>query len=126
MNVKPQRANNRGFTLLEVMIALVVFATLASAVLAASHYVVRQNARLLTQIQCAWVADNHLSELRLQPPRPGRQRVLRRLDGREWLLEQIITPANDPRLLRVDVRVSPADSAQIFYSTYAWVPAGHE
>ena len=33
-----------GFTLLEVMVALAIFATLATAVLSASQYVVRQAA----------------------------------------------------------------------------------
>jgi general secretion pathway protein I len=121
-----RQASTRGFTLLEVMIALVIFATLAGAVITASHYSLRQNARLQEQVQCAWVADNQLSELRLQAPTSGRQQLLRRFDGRDWVIDQTITPATDPRLLKVDISVSPAGSDQAVYRTQGWIPAVHE
>lgn len=121
-----RQASTRGFTLLEVMIALVIFATLAGAVITASHYSLRQNARLQEQVQCAWVADNQLSELRLQAPAFGRQQLLRRFDGRDWVIDQTITPATDPRLLKVDISVSPAGSDQAVYRTQGWIPAVHE
>lgn len=121
-----RQANARGFTLLEVMIALVIFATLAGAVITASHYSLRQSARLQAQIQCAWVADNQLSELRLHPSSPGRQQLLRRFDGRDWVIDQTIVPATDPRLLQVDISVSPAGSDQPVYRTQGWIPARNE
>lgn len=121
-----RRANTRGFTLLEVMIALVVFATLAGAVITANHYSLRQTARLQERIQCAWVADNRLSELRLQPASSGRQQLLQRFDGRDWVVDQVITPATDPRLLKVDISVSAAGSDQPVYRTQGWIPAADE
>ncbi|WP_281364966.1 type II secretion system minor pseudopilin GspI [Pseudomonas reactans] len=120
------QAHAHGFTLLEVMIALAIFATLASAVLAASQYSVRQSARLHERLLCAWVADNQLSELRVQPVSPGRQQLLRRFDGREWRVEQTVTAAADPRLQQVDISVSRSDSDQPIYSISAWIPARHE
>ncbi|OLY74599.1 type II secretion system protein GspI [Pseudomonas sp. ATCC PTA-122608] len=117
---------NRGFTLLEVMIALVIFATLAGAVMAASQYALRQNARLQEQVQCAWVADNQLSELRLLPASPGRQQLLRHFDRRDWVIEQTITPAADPRMLQVDISVSRSDGEQPVYHTTGWVTARDE
>jgi len=119
-------AKTRGFTLLEIMIALVIFATLAGAVMAASQYALRQNARLQEQIQCAWVADNQLNELRLQAASPGRQQLQRHFDRKDWFVEQTITPAADPRLLKVDISVSRTDSDQPVYHTSAWIPAGDE
>jgi general secretion pathway protein I len=121
-----RHAKTRGFTLLEVMVALVIFATLAGAVIAASHYSLRQNARLQEQMLCAWVADNQISELRLQPVSPGREQLLRHFDGRDWRLEQTITPAFDPRMLNVEINVSPAESDQPVYRTHAWISAQHE
>ena len=117
---------NRGFTLLEVMIALVIFATLAGAVMAASQYALRQNARLQEQVQCAWVADNQLSELRLLLASPGRQQLLRHFDRRDWIIEQTITPAADPRMLQVDISVSRSDGEQPVYHTTGWVTARDE
>jgi len=116
----------RGFTLLEVMIALAIFATLAGAVMVASQYALRQNARLQEQVQCAWVADNQLSELRLQAASPGRQQLLRHFDQRDWVVEQTITPAPDPRMLQVDISVSRSDAEQPVYHTTGWVPARYE
>ncbi len=116
----------RGFTLLEVMIALTIFATLAAAVISAGHYSLRQNVRLNEQMQCAWLADNQLTELRLQAPSPGRQQLLRHVDRRDWVLDQTITPTGDPRLLKVDISVSPQGSDQPAYSITSWVPAAHE
>lgn len=121
-----RQTNTRGFTLLEVMIALVIFATLAGAVITASDYALRQKARLQEQMQCAWVADNQLSELRLHPIQPGHQQLLRRLNGSDWVVEQRITPATDPRLFKVDISVAPAGSDQPVYRTQGWIPAGDE
>lgn len=56
----------KGFTLLEVMIALAIFATLAAAVMSASQYVLGQSARVEARLLAGWLADNHLSELHLQ------------------------------------------------------------
>lgn len=108
------------------MIALVIFATLAGAVITASQYSLRQNARLQEQVQCAWVADNQLNELRLQPASPGRQHLMRHFGGRDWSVEQTIAPAADPRLLEVDINVSRADDDQPIYHTRGWIPAVHE
>lgn len=116
----------RGFTLLEVMIALTIFATLAAALITASHYSLQQNSRLKEQMQCAWLADNQLSELRLQAASPGRQQLLRHVDQSDWVLEQIITPAADPRMLKVDISVTRQGSDQPTYSTSSWMPAVHE
>ena len=116
----------RGFTLLEVMIALTIFATLAAAVITAGHYSLRQNARLNEQLQCAWLADNQLSELHLQAVAPGREQWLRQVGQTDWLVEQTITPEADPRMLRVEISVKRPGSDQPVYSTRSWVPAAHE
>ena len=52
-----------GFTLLEIMVALAVFATLAAAVLSASQYVVKQRGAVENRLFAAWLADNRLNEL---------------------------------------------------------------
>lgn len=114
--------NCRGFTLLEVMVALVIFSTLAAAVLSASQFVLKQSAGLEARLFGAWLADNQLSELRLQSAAaPGRLRLSRGLDHRHWILEQRITPAPDPRLLKVDIQVSVEGSRAVVYRTSGWI-----
>jgi len=119
-------ATAKGFTLLEVMIALTIFATLAAAVISANHYALRQSARVKEQMQGAWLADNQLSELRLQAVSPGRQQVLRQFGQRDWLVEQTITAGDDPRILKVDISVKRPDSDQPIYRTSSWMPAANE
>ena len=116
-----------GFTLLEIMVALAVFATLAAAVLSASQYVVKQRGAVETRLFAAWLADNRLNELRLQAGlAAGQQQQVVSMDQRDWVLHQHISATRDPRLLQVDIQVSPANSAHGLYRASGWIPAGHE
>ncbi|BBP56932.1 type II secretion system minor pseudopilin GspI [Pseudomonas sp. St316] len=120
-------ADCQGFTLLEVMVALAIFATLAAAVLSASQFVLKQSAGLEDRLFGAWLADNQLSELRLQAATPlGQQRLARRLDQRDWVLQQRVAPARDPHLLQVEIQVSRAGSPAVVHCTTGWIRNRHE
>jgi general secretion pathway protein I len=109
------------------MIALTIFATVAAAVLSASQFVLRQSAALEDRLFGAWLADNQLSELRLQAVTPpGRQHLTRSLDRRDWALQQHIAPARDPRLLQVDIQVSRAGSTSAVHQVTGWIRNRHE
>lgn len=126
-NARRQAVGCQGFTLLEVMIALAIFATLAAAVLSASQFVLKQSAGLEDRLFGAWLADNQLSELRLQAVTPpGQQRLSRHLDRRDWTLQQRIAPARDGRLLQVEIQVSHVDSATVAHRTIGWIRSRHE
>jgi len=116
-----------GFTLLEIMVALAVFATLAAAVLSASQYVVKQRGDVEARLFAMWLADNRLNELRLQAGlAAGRQQQVVSMDQRDWVLHQHISATGDPRLLQVDIQVSPANSTQALHRARGWIPAAHE
>mgnify|MGYP003457009184 FL=1 len=120
-------AKTRGFTLLEIMVALVIFATLAAAVLSASQYVVKHARGVEERLLAAWLADNQLNELRLQPRlNIGQQQRLVRMDHRDWVLHQNVSTASDPRLLKVDVDVGLAGREHIFNSASSWMFSRHE
>lgn len=117
----------RGFTLLEVMVALAIFATLATAVLSASQYVLKQTVGVEERLLAAWVADNQLSELRLQTAvAVGQQQWVVHMDRRDWLLRQHISAENDPRLLKVDIKVSLFGGEQTLHRASGWIPNHHE
>lgn len=121
---KRSRRRHRGFTLLEIMIALVVFAALAAAVMAAGQYALKQNARLEEQMCGAWIADNHLSELQLgAAPALGQEHLSRHFDRRDWSLSQTVSPAADPRLLKVELSVSRSGSDRVVHHTTGWIDA---
>ncbi|VVQ10485.1 Type II secretion system protein I [Pseudomonas fluorescens] len=116
-----------GFTLLEIMVALAVFATLAAAVLSASQYAVKQRGAVEERLFAAWLADNRLNELRLQSGLAvGQQQQVVSMDQRDWVLQQHISATGDPRLLQVDIQVSPANSAHALHRASGWILAVHE
>ena len=114
-----------GFTLLEIMVALAIFATLATAVLSASQYVVKQAAGVEERLIAAWVADNALTEWRLQStPAIGPQQRLVHMDRRDWVVRQRARNGSDPRLL--DVEVSLAGREQVLHRASGWILNRHE
>lgn len=121
------RARTRGFTLLEIMVALAVFATLAAAVLSASQYVLKQTGAVEERLFATWLADNHLNELRLQPGLTlGQQQRVVHMDRRDWLLRQHISASTDPRLLKVNVDVSLSGRELTLHRATGWIPDRHE
>lgn len=110
----------RGFTLLEVMVALAVFALLVTAVLSACQFVLQQNAALRERLFASWLADNHLAELRLQRPDLGRQRVTRAFGGQQWTIEQRVERDPGGRFLNVALDVRGADGT-IALQSQAWI-----
>ncbi len=126
-SARRQAAGCRGFTLLEVVIALAIFATLAATMLSASQFVLKQSAGLEDRLFGAWLADNQLTELRLQTNTPvGQQRLNRHLDRRDWVLQQRIAPTDDARVLQVDIQVSRAGSATVVHRTTGWIHSRDE
>lgn len=118
----------KGFTLLEVMIALAVFATLSAAVTSASQFVLGQSARVEARLLAAWLADNHLTELKLQqaPLAVGSQRFETRYAQRDWSLTRKVETGTDSDFLRVELSVSPAGSDQVLETVTQWVAIHHD
>lgn len=95
-----------GFTLLEVLVALVVVAVAVAALARAGSQVLDSQAELESRSWALWVADNALAELRLESAViPGQRRGNAALGGRDWYWEMLIQPAPGGELLRVDVAV---------------------
>ncbi len=104
-------SRQRAFTLLEVLVALAIFATVAAAVLTAAASSVRNAARLEEKALAGWIADNQLVELQLQRPSPGTGRNQREISyaGRDWQLQETIDSTSDPAMRRVTLWVAPRD-----------------
>jgi general secretion pathway protein I len=111
----------RGFTLLEVMVALAVFALLSAAVLSACQFVLSQHAGLRERLFASWLADNHLTELRLRLPSPGQQRITRSFAGEFWALEQHVKRGRDDRWLSIEIEVSHGANSPVVYRTVGWI-----
>ena len=99
----------RGFTLLEVLVALAIFALVAASLVTASARSLNNAARLEDKTLTGWLADNQLSLLQLQEAAPAVGREVRSLEyaGRRWWLLQEISSTSDPGLLRVTLWLAP-------------------
>lgn len=102
----PRRNEQAGFTLLEVMVALAIFATLSLALYSATEHLIGSNGGLSERTLAQWLADNRLNELRAGIRQPDSQRQEPTgFAGREWLLTSEMSTAPDPRLLKITIEV---------------------
>lgn len=98
---------SQGFTLIEVMIALLVLGLALSALISTVGSASSNTAWLQDKTFAHWVAMNQLTELQIQKawPRPGKQEGTAEMSDREWDWETTISNTPDPDLRRVDIRV---------------------
>ncbi len=104
---KPGRAAVRGFTLLEVMVALAVIAFALAAAISASSNNTRNAAGLQQRTYAHWVAMNLMTELHINrtfpPPRTTRGSVL--MARHEWYWTMNVTKTPNTEMRRVDINV---------------------
>ncbi len=127
------RARARGFTLVEVMVALTIVAVAVPALLFTLDQQLDGTAYLRERSLARLVAGNRLTELRLAL-RGGRGSLQRRLSGSDTLAErdwywQIETTATEvPEFSRVEIRVSDreGENADSLFTLVAFLSAEGE
>ena len=102
----------RGFTLVEVMVALAIAALSLAAVAAAVSQMVDAANSMQERTYAAWIAHNKIAELRLSNVVPEVSESSGEVTyaGREWSWEAIVSETGVENLYRVDVTVSAADA----------------
>ena len=116
-----KRGAQRGFTLLEILVALTVLAvTLAAIIKAAGDYTANQ-AYLRDRTLALYVASNAITELRLNAafPEVGRSTDETTLADRRWQIVSVVAESGIEGLRRVDVTVSEADRPDVAIRTVA-------
>lgn len=123
-------AKAKGFTLLEILVALAIIAIGTTAVLQSAGGSVRTLHLTESRILATWVASNRIAELRLARTWPGAGTFDRNVvsGGRLWHYREGFTATADPDVLRVDITVyeGPAreqPDAQIFAYLTRFAPA---
>ena len=106
----PASCRARGFTLIEVLIALAFLALAMSAIIATVGVSIRNAGELQDKTFAHWVAMNELTTLRLAPAWPaiGTQKGNAEMAGQKWDWQAVVSSTQDPDLLRVDIDVSNA------------------
>jgi general secretion pathway protein I len=101
-----------GFTLIEVMVALAVFAIVAAALSRNASLGIQQTVRVEEQTLAWMVATNALNEILIPSRELGRYFGTNREDyevsaaNREWQVEARFVTTQDPDLKRVEVAVA--------------------
>jgi general secretion pathway protein I len=105
----------RGFTLIEVLVALVIVALGMSALLGTLGSAADTASYLRDKSFAQWIGFNQLATLRLSGTLPSDGTTDGELDyaGRHWRWRQVITDLGFPGLFRVDVMVEPADTSTV-------------
>ncbi len=101
----------RGFTLLEVMIALAVFAIVSAALIKNASHSVLQAALIEERIYATWVAENEMNARRVEIrsdgtfPNVGTERAGVSMAGREWDVVVATDSTENEDVRRVTVQV---------------------
>jgi general secretion pathway protein I len=108
-SARPQR----GFTLLEVLVALAIVTVGMAALLSALSSSADSATYLRDKTFAEWVALNRIEEVRLalQRPQKGKTNGEAELAGRKWKWQQEILETQVKGILRIDVSVKPAEVA---------------
>ncbi len=101
------RHGSEGFTLIEVLIALVIAATALALGLGAAQGSARRLAQIEERTLAAWAIDNVVNDLLLRAATiaPGRHRYVETMLGRTLVLEADVARGEAPPRLVVDVAV---------------------
>lgn len=124
----------RGFTLIEMLLAIVIIGVVGTTVATATAGVANQMYALERRTVANWVASNQLTRLHLvqeqqlgQPISKGKKTLRFYMGNRQWLVEQQISETETPWLSRVEIdvyelqdgeRVGPLDHTTAFIGRY--------
>ncbi|MFT6507290.1 MAG: general secretion pathway protein I [Colwellia sp.] len=111
------RKLEKGFTLIEVMLAMAVFSIAGIAILGTADTNARNLGYLESKILASWVASNQLVEITLDdtwPPKNNKKGKVE-LAGLEWFwLQKVIkTTDKDMRAIVLEVRLDEKDPSAL-------------
>lgn len=105
---------SRGFTLLELLVAMAIFATAGVAIMQVSSAHVRNLTQIDELMMARYIADNQMQLAMLDKEWPGKDKQQGEVEmaNRKWLWQQLRTKVPDEDLRQVQISISLADAPQ--------------
>ena len=118
-----KRIKTQGFTLIEVMLAMAIFAIAGVALVSSTSTHFRNLSLLETKMIASWVASNQLVEVSLDKswPHKNNKKGKEELAGREWFWLQKVAKTNDENMSQITIEIrldQTAKSSITSLSTY--------
>ncbi|AOY92438.1 type II secretion system protein GspI [Cupriavidus sp. USMAA2-4] len=110
MTHRPARQARRGFTLIEVLVALTILAVALTAAMRAMGSMIEAGSALQNRMLAEWSAENHLANLRLTKawPEPGTRGYDCPQGGVALYCEETVSGTPNPFFRRVEIAVYPS------------------
>lgn len=101
------RPCDAGFTLLEVLVAVLIFGLIATAATQVASNYIGSFDRIRDKTLASWIAENKIAELQLAENPPGISENTDELEyaDRQWQIETVVSATEEPRIRRADVDI---------------------
>ena len=121
--IKTRSERNAGFTLVEVMVALVIAGLSLAAVAASISQMVDAGSAMRERTYASWIAQNKIAELRLANVVPEVSSTTGEIEyaALDWAWRSTISETGVENLYRVDVEISYAGSDQVIRSVTGFI-----
>lgn len=121
--MKPASRLSRGFTLLEILVALAVLAISLGALVKIAAESASNVGYLRNRTLAAWVANNKINETLLSRDWPalGFSQGVVSMAGRQWRWQLTTRNTSDPDLRRLDVAVKADGAAEVITELTAFM-----
>lgn len=116
-------SRSRGFTLIEVMVALVIAALALVAVMASISQMIDAGTAMRDRTYAVWIAQNKITEMRLANVEPEVSETNGEVDyaGLEWAWTANVSETGVEFLYRVDVEVSFAGQDDVIRTVTGFI-----
>jgi len=113
----------KGFTLLEVMVALAIVALSLTAIAATMSQMIGAATAMRDRTYASWIAQNRIAEIRLalQAPKASTTSGEVEFANTDWTWRAVVIESGVPDLFRIDIAVSIAGSDDIVRSVTGFV-----
>ena len=120
----PPTQSQRGFTLIEAMVALAILGIAAVGIIRAAEAHIDTLHGLERRAAAQWAAENALAELSLEPRAVGNSNAEVAMLGWRWTVRIGLAGSADPDLQLATVRVGPAGTTDTLVTLRGFVDRG--